>query len=94
MPGIEDFISALESDSALSEKISAVSTPDAAVDIAKAAGYDISAAELMEAYKTKMAGMTEDQLANVAGGKGDKKSNQQSGDGGSQVVTDAPVTIE
>ena len=35
-----------------------------------AAGYIITSQELLEAYKTKMAAMSSDELANVAGGKG------------------------
>ena len=77
MPGIEDLMSALSSDKALSDKLSAASSPDAAVEIAKAAGYQISVPELMEAYKTKMASMSEAELANISGGKGATYSGQQ-----------------
>ena len=84
MPGIEDLMSALSSDKALSDKLSEATSPDAAVEIAKAAGFEISAPELMEAYKTKMASMSEAELANVSGGKsGDttQSGQQQQGDG-------------
>jgi len=78
MPGIDDLMSALASDKVLSEKLSAASTPEEAVKVAEASGYTISKNELLEAYKAKMATMSEEELANVAGGKGDSKgSNQQ-----------------
>ena len=87
MPGIEDLMNALSSDKALSDKLSAAGTPEEAVKVAEAAGYTISKNELLEAYKAKMATMSEEELENVAGGKGDSKGgNQQnqSDGGGSQ----------
>ena len=90
MPGIEDLMSALSSDKTLSDKLNAASSPDAAVEIAKAAGYQISASELMEAYKTKMASMSEDELANVAGGKGDSSKSS----GGSHQQGDGSQTVK
>ena len=70
---------ALSSDEDLSDKLRNASSPDAAVEIAKAAGYEISAPELMEAYKSKMASMSEAELANVTGGKGDGSTSQNTG---------------
>ena len=65
---------ALSSNKELAEQLTAASNPDEATEIAKAAGYTITSQELLEAYKTKMAAMSSDELANVAGGKGgDKK---------------------
>ena len=71
MPGIEDLMQALGNDKALAEKLSAAGTPEEAVKVAEAAGYTISKNELLEAYKAKMATMSEEELANVAGGKND-----------------------
>ena len=61
---------ALSSNKELAEQLTAASNPDEATEIAKAAGYTITSQELLEAYKTKMAAMSSDELANVAGGKG------------------------
>ena len=61
---------ALSSNKELADQLTAASNPDEATEIAKAAGYTITSQELLEAYKTKMAAMSSDQLANVAGGKG------------------------
>ena len=68
---------ALSSNKELADQLTAASNPDEATEIAKAAGYTITSQELLEAYKTKMAAMSSDELANVAGGKGtDSKSEQ------------------
>ena len=61
---------ALSSNKELADQLTAASNPDEATEIAKAAGYTITSQELLEAYKTKMAAMSSDELANVAGGKG------------------------
>ena len=65
---------ALSSNKELADQLTAASNPDEATEIAKAAGYTITSQELLEAYKTKMAAMSSDELANVAGGKGGDKS--------------------
>ena len=87
---------ALSSDEDLSDKLRNASSPDAAVEIAKAAGYEISAPELMEAYKSKMASMSEAELANVTGGKGDGSTSQnkgviQQGDGSKGTQNDQRI---
>ena len=88
MSGIEQLMTALTTDKALSEKLSAAGTPEEAVKVAEAAGYTISKNELLEAYKAKMATMSEDELANVAGGKGNStggnQQNQSDGQGEQQ----------
>ena len=77
---------ALSSNKELADQLTAASNPDEATEIAKAAGYTITSQELLEAYKTKMAAMSSDELANVAGGKGgDKKGpsySNNTADGG------------
>ena len=85
MAGIEQLMSALATDKDLAKKLSAAGTPEEAVKVAEAAGYTISKNELLEAYKAKMATMSEEELANVAGGKGDSyggnQQNQSDGQG-------------
>ena len=68
---------ALSSNKELADQLTAASNPDEATEIAKAAGYTITSQELLEAYKTKMAAMSSDELANVAGGKGGDKKGPQ-----------------
>ena len=80
MPGIDDLMEALSSNKELADQLTAASTPEEAIKIANAAGYTISTQELLEAYKTKMAVMSEDELANVSGGKGDGSKSKTSGD--------------
>ena len=87
MPGIEELMDALESDKTLKDNLSASSTPEEAVIVAKNAGYTISKGELLEAYKAKMASMSEEELDNVSGGKGNNnyyqsQQNDNSGQGG------------
>ena len=67
---------ALSSNKELADQLTAASNPDEATEIAKAAGYTITSQELLEAYKTKMAAMSSDELANVAGGKGGSKKTK------------------
>ena len=82
MPGIEDLMEALSSNKELADKLTAASNPDEATEIAKAAGYTITSQELLEAYKTKMAAMSSDELSNVAGGKSSGDRKNVGGDGG------------
>jgi len=82
MPGIEELMDALESDKTLKDNLSASSTPEEAVIVAKNAGYTISKAELLEAYKAKMASMSEEELDNVSGGKGNNNYYQQNNNSG------------
>ena len=76
MAAIDDFFQALADNEELREKInSATSAPDA-VKIAANAGFSITEAELIQAYRSRMAEMSEEQLSSVAGGKND--SNKKS----------------
>ena len=85
MSGIDDLMSAMNADKDIAAQFSACTSPDEAVLLAKNLGYEISAQELVEAYKTQIAGMSSEELSNVAGGKTVKKYyNQQSGDDGQQ----------
>ena len=71
MAGINELMSALGSDEALRAKLNNASTPQEAVDAAKAAGFSVTAQELLEAYKNKMGAMSDSELSSVAGGKND-----------------------
>lgn len=88
MPDIEDLMKALLSDETLRQKLSDSESPEKAVRVAKEAGYTISKNELLEVYKAKMATMSEEELANVVGGKtvtsnqGGNQQNQSDGNGG------------
>ena len=83
---------ALSSNKELADQLTAASNPDEATEIAKAAGYTITSQELLEAYKTKMAAMSSDELANVAGGKGgSKKTNETYGSDTGALQADAPM---
>ena len=73
MPGINEMMVAIATDKKLAAQLSQCSTPDDAVLLAKEFGYEISAQELVEAYKIHMASMSSDELSNIAGGKGTKK---------------------
>ena len=76
MAAIDDFFQALADNEELRKKInSATSAPDA-VEIAANAGFSITEAELIQAYRSRMAEMSEEQLSSVAGGKND--SNKKS----------------
>jgi hypothetical protein len=69
---------ALSSNKELADQLTAASNPDQAIKIAEADG-DTSSQELQEAYKTKLAVMSSDELANVTGGKdGNKKTDGSS----------------
>ena len=77
---------ALSSNKELADQLTAASNPDEATEIAKAAGYTITSQELLEAYKTKMAAMSSDELANVAGGKGGDKYNTEPQGGADHAI--------
>ena len=81
---IDELMKAIEENKTLADQLSSAATPEEAVKIAEEAGYKITTTELLEAYKTKMATMSEEELANVSGGKGDKTSYNTYGDGNTQ----------
>ena len=76
MAAIDEFFQALAEEIELREKINAATSAPDAVKIAGDAGFNISEAELIQAYRSRMAEMSEEQLSSVAGGKGD--SNKKS----------------
>jgi predicted ribosomally synthesized peptide with nif11-like leader len=75
MAGINDLMTALSSNVELRDQLASATTPQAAVEAAAAAGYKVTAQELLEAYKNKMAAMSDSELTNVAGGKNDSNYN-------------------
>ena len=62
------FQEAIQADAALQEKIKAADGPDAIVEIAKAAGFVISAEELGAAASVKMGELSDEELERVSGG--------------------------
>ena len=62
---LKDFLEAVKADSGLQEQLTAASDPDVVVEIARSAGFVISAEELQKAQ----AEVSEDELEGVAGGK-------------------------
>ena len=69
MSAIDDFFKALADDSSLREKVSNAPSAAEAVKVAGDAGFTITEKELIEAYKSRMSEMSEEQLSSVAGGK-------------------------
>ena len=63
---LKAFLEAVKADAGLQEKLKAAKDADAVVEIAKAAGFVISAEEL----KKSQAEISEEELEGVAGGSG------------------------
>ena len=61
---LKAFLEAVKADAGLQEKLNAAADPDAVVEIAKDAGFMISAEELQRAQ----AEVSEEEMENVAGG--------------------------
>ena len=75
MSMIDDFFKALSDSEELRSKVNACTSAFEAVKVAASAGFTISEAELIEAYKSRMSEMSEEQLSSVAGGKNDSNKN-------------------
>ena len=69
MAAIDDLMAALSSNAELRQAMTNATSSDDAAKAAAAAGYKVTSQELIEAYKSRMEEMSEDQLASVAGGK-------------------------
>lgn len=78
MSAVDDFFKTLSDNEELRKKVSSASSAADAVKIAAAAGFTISETELVQAYKSRMSQMSEEQLSSVAGGGKGVDSNQQS----------------
>ena len=75
MSAINDLMTALVTNSDLQKSMTNAATPEEAVKAAADAGFNVTSNELLEAYKSKMGEMSEEELASVAGGKGDSYQN-------------------
>ena len=69
MAAIDDFMAALSSNAELRQAMANSGSADDIVKLADAAGYEITTQDLIEAYKSRMTEMSEDQLSAVSGGK-------------------------
>jgi len=65
---LKAFLEAVKADPALSEKLKAATDADAAVAIAKEAGFVISAAELGAGLNRQSGEISDEELEGVAGG--------------------------
>ena len=74
MASIDDFFKALGNDTGLRDKVGNAPSAAEAVKVAAAAGFSITEQELIDAYKSRMSEMTEEQLSSVAGGKSDSNN--------------------
>ena len=68
MSAVDDFFKTLSDNEELRKKVSSASSAADAVKVAAAAGFTISETELIQAYKSRMSQMSEEQLSSVAGG--------------------------
>lgn len=75
MAAIDDFFKAMSENDELRSKISSAASAADAVKLATAAGFSISETELIQAYKSRMSEMSEEQLSSVAGGKSDSNKS-------------------
>ena len=69
MAAIDDLMAALSSNAELRQAMTNATSSDDAAKAATAAGYKVTSQEIIEAYKSRMEEMSEDQLSTVAGGK-------------------------
>ena len=64
------FLEKVKSDTSLQEKLKAASTPEAAIDIAKAAGFAITAEDI-QSMKSGTVELSDEELGGAAGGTSD-----------------------
>ena len=62
------FLEAVKMDAVLAEKLKAAASLDAAVVVAKEAGFDVSQADWLKAQAKQVLEMSDEELAGVAGG--------------------------
>ena len=78
MAAIDDLMAALSSNAELRQAMTNATSSVDAAKAAAAAGYKVTSQELIEAYKSRMEEMSEDQLSSVAGGKSkEEKTNME-----------------
>ena len=66
---LKAFMEAVKADAGLQEKLKAAKDADAVVEIAKAAGFVISADELKKSQAEAVTEISEEELEGVAGGR-------------------------
>lgn len=69
MASIDELMVALSSNSELQQAMTNATTPEEAVAAAADAGFEVTTQELLEAYKSKMSVLSDDELASISGGK-------------------------
>ena len=74
MAAIDDLMAALSSNAELRHAMTNATSSDDAAKVAAAACYIVTSQELIEAYKSKMEEISEDQMASVAGGEEYKRN--------------------
>ena len=62
---LKAFLEKVKTDTSLQEKLKAAASPEAAIEIAKAAGYSITADDI----QTQPVELTDDELEGTAGGR-------------------------
>ena len=72
---LSDLLAKLQVDVGLQEKLKGAADLDAAVAIAKEAGFDVSKADWLRHQATKTVYMSDEELEGVAGGKWEKTSD-------------------
>ena len=64
---LKAFLEKVKGDTSLQEKLKAASTPEAAIDIAKAAGFSITPEDI-QSQQSAMAELSDEDLEDAAGG--------------------------
>ena len=62
------FLEKVKSDTSFQEKLKAASTPEAAIDIAKAAGFSITAEDI-QSMQSQSGELSDEELEGAAGGR-------------------------
>ena len=76
MASIDEFLNEIKANSELQQALTKCSDPNEAVQIAKDAGFNISAQELLDSYRSKLAELSEEELAAVSGAKSGKQEEE------------------
>jgi predicted ribosomally synthesized peptide with nif11-like leader len=69
MAAIDDLMAAVSSNSELRQTMASATTPEDAVKVAANAGYKVTSQDLLEAYKSKLSSLSDDELASISGGE-------------------------
>ena len=63
------FLEKVKADTSLQERVKAAASPEAAIDIAKAAGFSITAEDI-QSLQSPTAELSDEELEGAAGGRG------------------------